>query len=136
MASASSFLPLPVVKPGGAAITAKREVYPHDELIEFDVASTALPPLTITLSKREKQLGKITLIDVLQGGTAHIAFTPPDSADGVLIATVWDAKGRPLAERLVYRQPARSINVKVSAGRVEDAMHGHADAELRGGGGW
>ena len=37
------------------------------------------------------------------------------SPDGVLIATVWDSEGKPLAERLIYRQPAHVVNVKLTA---------------------
>ena len=40
---------------------------------------------------------------------------PPASADGVLVATVWDEKGTPLAERLIYRQPAKELKVSVLA---------------------
>ena len=43
-----------------------------------------------------------------------MTFELPDSADGVLTVTVWDAGGRPLAERLVFRQPAKSVRVTVS----------------------
>ena len=34
------------------------------------------------------------------------------AVDGVLIATVWDAECKPLAERLVYRQPIHSIGIE------------------------
>jgi len=33
------------------------------------------------------------------------------TADGVLIATVWNLDGQPLAERLLFRQPAKQVLV-------------------------
>ena len=35
-------------------------------------------------------------------------------ADGVLIATLRGANGKPLAERLVFRQPKETVNVQLS----------------------
>jgi hypothetical protein len=43
----------------------------------------------------------------------EVVLKIPAEAEGVLIATLRDAKGKPLAERLIYRQPAKSINVEV-----------------------
>ena len=42
-----------------------------------------------------------------------IAVKP--ETDGVLTLTVWNGKGEPLAERLIYRQPAHEVNVQVKA---------------------
>jgi alpha-2-macroglobulin-like protein len=39
----------------------------------------------------------------------------PGAADGVLVATVWDDKGKPLAERLVFRQPAKALSIELTA---------------------
>ena len=41
-------------------------------------------------------------------------FTPPDSASGVLVATVWDVNGKPLAERLIFRQPIDTVQIKIT----------------------
>ena len=38
-----------------------------------------------------------------------------EDVSGVLIATVWSLEGKPLAERLVFRKPPHSVNVKITA---------------------
>ena len=55
-----------------------------------------------------------------------MTLTPPASADGVLIATVWDADGAPLAERLIFREPARRCASRSSADR--DALRARRHA--------
>ena len=67
----------------------------------------------VTLSRREVMLSRQVPASV-DGRQATVTFELPDSADGVLTVTVWDTAGRPLAERLVFRQPARSVRVTVS----------------------
>ena len=37
------------------------------------------------------------------------------AAEGVLTVTVLDEKDTPVAERLVYRMPAKSLNISVTA---------------------
>ena len=54
-------------------------------------------------------------------------MTPPAWADGVLTATVKDSSGKPLAERLVFRQPAKSLHVTVSADRTSYTPAGTAN---------
>jgi hypothetical protein len=51
----------------------------------------------------------------LQAGAVQNVRLDAGTADGVLVATVWDESEKPLAERLVFRQPAQSINVKLTA---------------------
>ena len=47
--------------------------------------------------------------------TTDVSLTPPFWADGVLVATVSDESGKPLAERLIFRTPAKSLHVTVEA---------------------
>lgn len=107
--------PLPEVKAEGAVITALHDLYSRQQPIEFEVAATTSAPVSVTLSQRESQLAKVSFAEWIQGGKAHVTFIPPDdSAEGVLVATVWGPRGEPLAERLIYREPARAIKVNVS----------------------
>jgi len=48
-----------------------------------------------------------------EAGVYGVSLDPKD-ADGVLIATLSDDKGTPLAERLIYRRPAKSIKIEMS----------------------
>lgn len=72
--------------------------------------------LLVTLSKRESVIGRMN-VEAVDGSVDKVAkFELAESdADGVLIATVWDSQGNPLAERLVFRQPAKQVRVKISA---------------------
>src|SRR2546430_8189745 len=47
--------------------------------------------------------------------TLFRSLTPPFWADGVLVATVSDESGKPIAERLIFRTPAKSLHVTVQA---------------------
>jgi uncharacterized protein YfaS (alpha-2-macroglobulin family) len=104
--------PLPPVKTEGAVIRATRDVFGKQEPIRVGIASTARD-VVVTLARREIVLGR-QVASLTEGRQATVSFDVLDSADGVLTVTVWEAGGRPLAERLVFRQPAKSVRVAVS----------------------
>jgi len=108
--------PLPAVKDDGAVIRALEDVAPKGQSVRFRVGSTAGGKLTVTLCRREVEVSSVTWT-ATPGVMAEVVLTPPAAADGVLVATVWDEKGNPLAERLVYRQPAASVKVELIAQR-------------------
>ncbi len=104
--------PLPEVKSGGAVIRPVEEQTAAGESVRLRVGGTNTGPLTVTLAKREQEIGLVK-VDPKGGVLGEVVFTPPSTADGVLVATVWDERGKPLAERLLYRQPMRQLQVKV-----------------------
>src|SRR5262245_20575491 len=104
--------PLPEVKSAGAVIRAPRDTFRKKEPIRIDVAATA-KDIVATLAQREIVLDR-QAVATGKGQTRTVTFDTPESADGVLTVTVWSADGRPLAERLVFRQPARSVRVTMS----------------------
>ncbi len=70
----------------------------------------------VSLRQREKVLDAVTLDAGKQRG-AEISLRP-GSADGVLVLTVVSKKdGRPLAERLVFREPEKQLSIEVVADR-------------------
>ncbi len=99
--------PLPEVKARGAVLRATQEVVPAGRPVTLSVALSGVNKARVTLSKREVELASA------QVGTRGQVTLNPKDADGVLIATVWDHDGRPLAERLVFRQPAKALDVEV-----------------------
>ncbi len=105
--------PLPPVKAEGAVIRAACDMFRKHEAVRVGIAST-MNDVIVTLARREVMLSR-QVPDFGHGHQATVTFELPDSADGVLTVTVWDSAGRPLAERLVFRQPARSVRVTVSA---------------------
>lgn len=101
--------PLPTVLAGGAIVRATRDTYERGQPIELSVATSV--PAIVTLSKQEFEISQTKI----EAGTHVVKLTPPGTAEGVLVATVWSPEGRPLAERLIFRQPAKAVQVKVTA---------------------
>ena len=102
---------LPAVKLAGAVIQADKNVFAKDEPISVHVGSTE-HAVRITLSKREVELAS-TSIKLQKGVVQPVALHVLPNVDGVLTVTVWDTKGAPLAERLVFRQPASQLNITI-----------------------
>ncbi|WP_224243248.1 MG2 domain-containing protein [Hyalangium gracile] len=99
--------PLPEVKPQGAVLRASEDVVAAGRPVTLSVALSGVSKAKVTLSKREVELASA------QVGPGDKVTLDPKDADGVLVATVWDGNGRPLAERLVFRQPAKALDVEL-----------------------
>lgn len=126
--------PLPRIRATGVLLQATEKVYPTGEPVELEVQSSIQGALTVTLSKREVELSSLTVKGNKDAGRrlrANVSLTPPANADGILVATVWDADGNPLAERLVYRQPAQSVNVEVVSNRDRYVPGGNAQLTIK-----
>ena len=63
--------------------------------------------------------------ELTAGSSKDLAFSP-GAADGVLRVTVWNAEGKPLAERLIFRQPIHSVQVQLSADARQYIPGSHA----------
>ncbi|QRO00824.1 A-macroglobulin complement component [Archangium violaceum] len=103
--------PLPEVKARGAVLRASEDVIPAGQPVVLTVGLSGVKQAKLTLSQREVELSS-SLVDPNE----KVILDPKD-ADGVLIATVWDADGRPLAERLVFRQPAKALSIELKANK-------------------
>jgi hypothetical protein len=82
------------------------------------VAATSDGIYNVVLSQRGKEIS-FKSIALKAGQPAFVALTAPRSLDGVVAATVYDSKAKPLAERLLFRQPDRRLNVRVTADRTD-----------------
>ncbi|MDP6450198.1 MAG: alpha-2-macroglobulin family protein, partial [Lentisphaeria bacterium] len=106
-------LPKPVSR--GVALHAVHESFDYRWPVVLELASTMEQELDVRLYKREKELTGTT---VTAGTTpTEIRLDVPPGIDGVLTATVFNAAGRPIAERLVFRQPEKVVNVSIEADR-------------------
>ncbi len=110
---------LPNVKDQGAVLRADKDVFQPNEPVTLAIGCAAAQgKCRVTLAKREKNIAEAPL-QMPEGKTdalVPVVFALTEkSPDGVLIATVWDREGKPLAERLIYRQPAHAVNVKLTA---------------------
>lgn len=104
--------PLPQARESGAALRSEQEVVPRGQPVRLSVSLAGLQRAKVTLSQREQQVASA---EVQQSGTVVL---DPKEAEGVLIATVWDGNGRPLAERLLFRAPAQPLSVEVRADKT------------------
>lgn len=109
---------LPPVKVEGAVIHSDRDVFQKGKPITVQVGCTA-KIFRVTLAKREVELAAqrfdLSHVRSLPVPTlVPASFDVPPDADGVLTVTVWDEKGEPLAERLIFREPAGSVNISIT----------------------
>lgn len=121
--------PLPAIKAEGAILSSLENTTEAEEGVELMVAGTEAGQVRITLSQREKEIASKTI----RLGTrkpARIQLDPKD-AEGVLIATLWDRTGKPLAERLVFRKPAQSLNVSITPDRERYTPGGKAQLNIK-----
>ena len=121
---------LPEVKEGGAVLRALEERTAAGWAVRLGVGVTSERVVAVTLSKREAEVAS-TKVRVRPNGLAEVTLTPPESASGVLVATLWDEEGKPLAERLVYREPAEKLNVEVACDNKSYVPGGTASVTVR-----
>jgi uncharacterized protein YfaS (alpha-2-macroglobulin family) len=98
---------LPEVKAKGASLRSSEDVVPAGRPVTLSVSLSGVRKAKLTLSRREVEVASAEV-----GPDGRVTLDPKD-ADGVLVATVWDDEGRPLAERLVFRQPSKAIAIEV-----------------------
>jgi len=106
--------PLPAARANGVVLLALDDITHGGEAIRLNIAATASGSYDVSLSKQQTEVAS-TRIKLLSGVAAQVVLTPPAWADGVLVATVKTADGTPVSERLIFRQCARSVHVKVTA---------------------
>ncbi|HLL55563.1 MAG TPA: MG2 domain-containing protein, partial [Myxococcaceae bacterium] len=104
--------PLPEAKARGAVLRGTKDVTTKGRLVELGVDFAGLNRVMVTLSKREMSVASSYVSE--KKGTVVL---DPGDADGVLVATVWDDDGRPLAERLVFREPEKTLQVELRPDR-------------------
>lgn len=119
---------LPEVAAKGAVISAKQRVS-KDGKLALRVGSAEAGKLTVTLAKRERELARQVL--ELGAGEAKDLTLDAGKAEGVLVATVWSADGKPLAERLVFRAPARQLKIALEATPDRGAPGGKVQVKIK-----
>lgn len=105
---------LPQTKSSGAVIRATKQLYDFDEKISIEVNSSKDSGAKfVRLYKREKLLDSVEV----KSGVASVAQLDGGEAEGVLMVTLFDSAGRPLAERLVMRAPKFKVNISITPDR-------------------
>ena len=106
-------VPLPPVRPNGLVLTASQDVIDKSQPVMLQCASLTGGRYAITLSKHGTPIATGS-IDLKPLKPAPVTLVVPAWADGALVATVRGERGRALAERLIFRRPARSLHVIAS----------------------
>jgi uncharacterized protein YfaS (alpha-2-macroglobulin family) len=109
---------LPAVKESGVVLTALSDVTAKQKDIAIRVAATTSGTYGIALTQKGKEFSFKT-VTLRANQQANVAFTVPRILDGVVVATVYNDQKVPLAERLLFRQPERSLKVQVTADRAD-----------------
>lgn len=110
---------LPKVERTGAVLRAMKDTYKGSEPITIGLASTE-NVVRLTLSKKENELISTDVTmeksQSQNGGALQTVILPiGKTTDGVLTVTAWSIDDKPLAERLVFREPSRNVEFKVTA---------------------
>ena len=106
--------PLPPLRGSGAVIHSEKPAFPFDGPVTLTVQATPDSGAAyITIYHREKQVAW----SGLKPGENKISLSPGE-AEGVLMATVWDKAGKPLAERLIFREPKFAVKINLEAEAV------------------
>jgi uncharacterized protein YfaS (alpha-2-macroglobulin family) len=111
-AGIKKMFPLPEVKRTGAVIHTDKDVFDKGQPISLHVGCTQ-KNFRVTLSKREVELAGEKVDKVAGASLQHVSFSVAPDVDGVLAVTVWGENGAPLAERLIFRQPANPLHISI-----------------------
>ncbi|MBW3542863.1 MAG: A-macroglobulin complement component, partial [Planctomycetes bacterium] len=123
--------PLPELKAAGVVLSSADETSSAGEPVVLSIAGSEARRVKVTLSRREVEVAAKMVAIPADGTPARVELTPRPGSDGVLLATVWDESGRPLAERLVFRRPERSIRVSIEPDRERYVPGGKAKLTIR-----
>ncbi len=104
---------LPPVKPSGVVLTSLQDVTAKGGDSKITLAATETGVYRVVLQQRDLEVS-MQQVELSAGQSKELVFST-GAADGVLRATVLDAKGKPLAERLIFREPTHSVQVSLTA---------------------
>ena len=127
--------PLPAVKPDGVVLRSTQDRFAAQEPITVEVGRTQPSAVLVTLAKREQVIARQQLpatADSADFKLMQVRLSPDAGkpVDGVLVVTAWDAQGKPLAERLVYRQPVETVKLKITADAPRYVPGGKANLKV------
>ncbi|MDJ0975910.1 MAG: alpha-2-macroglobulin family protein [Planctomycetota bacterium] len=103
---------LPGVQEDGVSLTARADAFRVGEPIRVAVAAAKETTATVGVYVRERNLA-IQTVTIPAGKPVEVKLPVEDDLAGVFRVTVFDEKAAPVAERLVFRQPARAANVEL-----------------------
>jgi len=117
-AGIKTVFPMPSVKQSGVIISSALDVIPSGENVLVHVAATIEGTYGVALSQRGKELA-FKRASLKANERTDIAFAVPKSVDGVIVATIYDDRKFPRAERLLFRRPEHRLKVKIGPDRAD-----------------
>ena len=105
---------LPTVKASGCVLKSLVRVFDAGQPLRFSVASAAEGTFRLAVCRLEREAASASFA-LKPGDLRMVSLDLPAGVCGVLRATVFDDKGLPLAERLVFRRPPGGVKVEVRA---------------------
>src|SRR5262245_5666056 len=108
---------LPAVKESGVVISSTSDAIPRQKDIVVRVGTTANGNYGIALSHRGREFS-FKPITLAAHQPTDVTLAVPKSIDGVIVATVYDDRKTPMAERLLFRQPEHNLKVQIIPDRA------------------
>jgi hypothetical protein len=109
---------LPTIKKSGVVLTSTSDVATTKQDVAVRIVATEDSTYGISLSQRGREYA-FKSIALRANNPTEVAFTLPRTLDGVIVATVYDDRKIPIAERLLFRQPERGLRVHVTPDRQD-----------------
>jgi len=121
---------LPEVQASGFVLNALEEAVAADKPVRVRVASAVETGATVGLFVREKELAREE-VRLWAGKPVDVSLAPKEAADGVLRVTLFDREGKPRAERLVFRAPAKAVRIEVKVDPAKTVPAGKVTVAIR-----
>ncbi|MBA3995447.1 MAG: A-macroglobulin complement component [Cyanobacteria bacterium DS2.3.42] len=124
---------LPKVKTSGAIIHSENDIIKNGQPIKLQIGAAS--SCRVTVSKRDKELSS-RIVSFTKNSHKNrllvpVALSIPSDVDGVLTVTVWDEFDKPLAERLVFHEPVKPLNISVHADKKSYVPGDNAKISIR-----
>src|SRR5882672_6148667 len=117
-AGIKTVFPLPSVKGSGVVLSSTSNVTPRQKDVVLRIAATADGAYGVALTQHGKEFS-FKRITLKANQPNDVTLSLPRSLDGVIVATVYDDRKTPMAERLLFRQPEHKLTVKIVADRTD-----------------
>ena len=121
---------LPPVKKHGAIIQTRRNRNQRRVGVGLRVGTTRAGKHIVTLRKREVEVARLE-VDLEAYKFHTLNLKPTKTGEGVLIATLWNDKGHPLAERLVFVDPLQEVQIEIKANKKQYVPGEQVELELK-----
>jgi hypothetical protein len=119
-AGIKTVFPLPPVKESGVVISSVSDVISRRANVVVRVAATAEGAYSVSLTQHGTEFS-VKRVSLRAYQPTNVTFFVPKSLDGVIVATVYDSRNAPMAERLLFRQPEHKLKVQIVADRQDYA---------------